>query len=326
MKIAIHSNQFDGRGTGKVPYDYGCALRDFFNYDVVYITSKNKNNYGLERINKEFNTFLYEPSTNPIDKKTQIEDIILKENIDFIYMIKSGENDYITPENCKSGIHCVFTMTQPHGNTYAGVSKWLANYFGKNEYVPHIIKNCKPTENFRKKLGISEDYLVVGRHGGMGTFNIPFVKQAIIDILKHRDDLYFLFLSTEKFIEHERVKFIPWISSEQEIFNFINACDIMLHARMDGETFGLSIGEFSVANKPVLTWSGLNNGVEVIGYNKCHLDILNDKALIYNDYQDLLDILFSIDKSFINEHNWDKYSVEFSPENVIKQFKSVFLI
>ena len=29
----------------------------------------------------------------------------------------------------------------------------------------------------------------------------------------------------------------------------------MIHGRSDGETFGLAVAEFSVANKPVITYS-----------------------------------------------------------------------
>lgn len=325
MKIAIHCNEFDGRGQGKVPYDYGVAIRNFLNHEVVFITANTHNNQGLDIIRKEFECFLYEKETEASSTKYNIEHIISSKKIDFLHMIKSGDNDFLTPQNCYTGIHCVFTMTQPHGNVYAGVSEWLARVYGKLEYVPHIIQNYTPTENIRKKLNITENALIVGRHGGLNTFNIPFVKQAISDILKYRNDIFFIFLSTEKFIDHERVFFIPWVKTEQEKFNFIHSCDIMLHGRMDGETFGLSVAEFSVANKPVLTWNGKQNGCNVHGYSQCHLEILNNKAITYENYQTLMDILLNIDKTFINTYNWDKYSIEFSPQNVINIYNNIFL-
>ena len=35
--------------------------------------------------------------------------------------------------------------------------------------------------------------------------------------------------------------------------SFINTCDCMIHARTDGETFGLAIAEFSTLNKPIIS-------------------------------------------------------------------------
>ena len=55
---------------------------------------------------------------------------------------------------------------------------------------------------------------------------------------------------------------------------FINTCDAMIHARTEGETFGLSIGEFSIKNKPIIT---TNSG-------DCnHLQILKNKCILYSN-------------------------------------------
>ena len=63
---------------------------------------------------------------------------------------------------------------------------------------------------------------------------------------------------------------------------FINTCDVMLHARFDGETFGLAIGEFSTRNKPIIT--------SRIG-NLEHVKILKDKGFYYHDSESLISIL-----------------------------------
>ena len=321
MKIGIHSEQFDGRGTGKAPYDYGVALQEIYGHEPIFITSKHPMNEGLKKINEKFKSVLYE-STDPNGIRDELSRIIDREKLDFLYMVKSGQNDHKTPSNCKTGIHCVFLMTEPHGNVYAGVSEFIAKRFGKTEYVPHIIKNYSPTENLRKKLNIPEDALIIGRCGGFDTFNVEFAKNAVKTILNHRKDLYFIFQSTKNFYEHERVIYLPWVETEQEKFNFIHTCDAMIHARHGGESFGLAIGEFSVANKPVITWSGIN---DTIPHDKNHIAILNDKAIVYNNEQELVDILYNIDKNFISSHNWDKYSDKFSEPMVINKFREVFL-
>ena len=53
---------------------------------------------------------------------------------------------------------------------------------------------------------------------------------------------------------------------------FINSCDVMVHARSIGETFGAAIGEFSSKNKPVITCD--------CGDTE-HIEILSDKGIIY---------------------------------------------
>ena len=58
MKICIHSNQFDGRGTGKTPYDYGVAIRNILGHDVCYMVSSQSKNEGLHRIKKEFPVYM----------------------------------------------------------------------------------------------------------------------------------------------------------------------------------------------------------------------------------------------------------------------------
>ena len=44
--------------------------------------------------------------------------------------------------------------------------------------------------------------------------------------------------NTRKFIEHERVIYLPTTISRNTKSRFINTCNFMIHARKDGETFG----------------------------------------------------------------------------------------
>ena len=319
MKIAIHSNQFDGRGTGKVPLDYGLGLQNLLGHEVVCITSALSKNEGLEVLSRDFKTFTYNKKAgdNPASEVADaINRIIESEKIDFIHMLKAGENDAIHPTGCKVGVHCVFNMAHPHGDVYAGVSEYLAKKHNQTAYVPHIIKNYPPTKDLRSELGIPKDALVFGRHGGSNTFDIPFVYTAINRILNERKDVYFVFLATTPFMKHDRVIFIPWAVEQQDIFNFIHACDIMIHARGAGETFGLAVGEFSVANKPVIT-----NG----GYDKAHVWHLGERAIVYNDEHQLMDIFRQVTREYIQDNDWDVFSQTFSEKTVTEQYKQVFL-
>jgi hypothetical protein len=56
---------------------------------------------------------------------------------------------------------------------------------------------------------------------------------------------------------------------------------------------------------------------------QAHLDILQDKALRFSTYRDLMDILLNFEPD--PNGNWDVYSEPFSPENVMRKFREVFL-
>ena len=96
---------------------------------------------------------------------------------------------------------------------------------------------------------------------------------------------------------------------------FINSCDALIHARSRGETFGLTCGEFAVCKKPIITWNG--------SYEREHLNILKDKAVIYNDQNDLYDILNTFTTT---KYNMDNNGYMFySPQNVMNIFKAIYL-
>ena len=324
MKIAIHSHQLDQRGTGKVPCDYARGLRAHTGHEVVIVTSALSANESLPRVAREFPVLTYDRKIDvhpPGEVRAALEQLVEREGIEFMHLIKYGHDDGITPTNCRTGIHCVFIMSQPHGSVYAGVSATLARKFGRPLHVPHIISGLLPAQDMRRKLGVPADALVVGRHGGLETFDLPFVQAAVREALARRPDLWFTFLSTKKFIEHERVIHLPWVETEQEKFDFIHACDAMLHGRAMGETFGLAVGEFSAANKPVLTWSGRGHA----GYDRAHLDILGSKALQYHQQADLVSLLLKLDRRFLRSISWDVYTQRFSEAAVTRQYQAVFL-
>jgi hypothetical protein len=325
MRIAVHLNQFDGRGTGKAAYDYGNELRNQFGHDVIFVTSARSANPTLPKISQEFRAILYDGSLGKPKDNRHVRNLLSRivddEKIDFMYQMKYGTNDFIAPGNCKTGIHGVFDMSEPHGSVYAGISHYIAAKFGRTAFVPYIVRKFAPSEDFKARLGIPPGATVIGRHGGHETFDIPFVHNAIKTILSQRDDMYFLFVATDRFCDHDRVKFVPWMETGQDIFNFIYACDAMLHARLVGETFGLAVAEFSIANKPVITWTGRGQP----NHDSCHLEVLGDRALVCDAYDDLLELLRKFDRRRVADTDWDRYSSSFNKRDVMRKFNAVFL-
>ncbi len=244
----------------------------------------------------------------------EVEDLIKRENISLLYMIKSGENDGLWSNNCKTVIHSVFQNYQPHGQVYSYVSEWLGRIFN-SPFVPHMIDLPNVDGDLKEELNIPKNSLIFGRYGGSETFNIDFTHQVINDMIKKRDDIYFLFMYTDKFCpDHKQIIHLDGNPDLEYKVKFIQTCDAMIHSRSQGESFGLSCSEFSVKNKPVITFNG--------GRDQAHLEMLGDKCIKYNNYQDL----YNIFNAFIPQVNkdWNAFR-NYDPQTVMNKFKSVFI-
>ena len=328
MKIAFHSYQLGERGTEICLYKYAKYNQEILGNESIIISTSSRPMPSAQRF-KDFPTFVY-PTVWRSDRQNQgLKSLLMKmcdeQKVDAFYAIKGGEDDDFMPTNVKRLAHCVFRMDQPHGDVYAGVCKYLSDKHGSiHPYVYHIIEKEAPdcVEDFREELGIPKDAIVFGRHGGSDTFSLEFVKQCIRDNINLRSDIYFLFLNTNNFINHERVKYIPWTMNEQVKAKFVNTCDAMIHARYDGEIFSLSTAEFSVRNKPIISWKPDN----IPGhYDTGHIWVLKDDAFYYKDGNDLKDILLNISKKDFENKNWNVYGDTYSPKNIMNQFNDVFL-
>tara|TARA_B100001996_G_scaffold64761_1_gene46726 strand:- start:80 stop:1069 length:990 start_codon:yes stop_codon:yes gene_type:complete len=328
MKIAFHSYQLGERGTEICLYKYAKYNREILGNESIIISTSSRPIPCKSRFD-EFETILY-PDVWQGDGKNDslrntLEDICEKNGVDVFYAIKGGEDDGFMPTNTKRLAHCIFRMDEPHGDVYSGVCKYISDkHGGTHPYVHHILEREAPhiEDDFREEFGIPKDALVLGRHGGHDTFSLPFVHSAIDTVLDHRKDLYFVFLNTNKFIEHERVIYLPWTLDEEYKAKFVNTCDGMLHARYDGEIFSLATAEFSIRNKPVITWNPTNPPSH---YDTGHIYVMDEDAIYYKDETQLTQILMDLDKKEINSVEWGQYCNNYTAEKVMKEFKEVYL-
>ena len=315
MKIAFHDNSLSLRGTTVALYDYAYWTREIIGNESIILYNKNHIANNVDVYNKfksQFNVYGY-------DNISEIDSILSKENCDNFLMLKGGKYDGIKSSVCRNLINAISVcgVDDINGDIFAMGSKWLSkitNY--QIPYVPYIVTLPKNEGNLRQELNIPNDALVLGRNGGWETFDLLWVKESIIEVLNKRSDIYFVFQFTEPFIRHERVIFLPGTSNLDEKVLFINTCDAMLHARYIGESFGLSCAEFSIKNKPIITYSE--------SPEKNHIDILGDKGIYYSNKNDILQILLSLDKKHLNSNNWNMYQ-DYTPEKVIEKFKKIYL-
>jgi hypothetical protein len=249
-----------------------------------------------------------------------VESIISKEQIEVLYNQKSGDPDQHLSKICKNAVHAVFTLGI-HGDAFATVSEWLSNTSPSLSipFVPLIVRLDDTSETLHNVLGIPKGAIVFGRHGGYTTFNIDFAQEAVLEAAQKHPDWYFIFLNTAPFrIDLPNLIFLPASTCSSYKTKFINTCDAMIHARLDGETFGLACAEFSIRSKPVITW---------LGGSLAHIAMLKDKGFYYKNKKELKAIFSYIAKNIevIRQANWDAYSTQYNPTAVMEKFDAVFL-
>jgi hypothetical protein len=337
MKILFHSNQLSLRGTEVALFDYAYYNEQLLHNQSVIAIGRNGNHHPLavKKFQERFKVFFY-------DTLEQLQNFADDEKVDIAYYIKAGENDGILLKGIKNCVHVVFKSHDIHGDVYAYVSQWLSQHMshGALPYVPHMVHLPEVQGNLRRELHIPDNAIVFGRYGGSETFDIPFVKRLIYSLAQDRKDIYFLFMNTENFLENKKYFSKRWLNKlvspqlftqkkfENVIFlegsadlvlktKFIQTCDAMLHARLQGESFGVACGEFSICNKPVITCD------DKTIKERSHIEILGKKGIYYSNYKQLENIIRLFQP--MPNNNWDAYSQEYNPVAVMNQFKKVFI-
>jgi len=182
--------------------------------------------------------------------------------------------------------------------------------------VPHIVVPLPVQSGLREELQIPPSAVVFGRHGGSETFDIPFVHLVVRELARARDDLYFVFLGTDRFCEpHPQIIHLEPTSDIARKARFIATCDAMLHARRSGETFGLAVAEFSALGKPILTFGQ--------SHERAHLEILGSGARVYNDPSELTELLWNFKP--MSEPLPSEYAARYAPGVVMKRFQRIFI-
>ncbi len=311
LRIAFHSNQLGLRGTEIAMYDYAHYNEALLlNESIVLVPRTGAHDpRAVERFESRFPLFYY-------DTAVQRDEVLASEGCAALYCIKSGARDRVVSRVAKTLVHCVFDMTEPHGDVYAGVSEYLTREYGNRfPFVPHIVGLPDIRTNLRAALGIPDEAVVFGRHGGFDTFDLDWARATVDRVAAERPDTFFVFLHTQRFCDRKNVLFLDATADVGDKVRFINTCDAMLHARVDGETFGLACAEFSVRNKPVITCASAQS--------TSHLEILAERAILYNDAEELHRILTTFRPA--PDGDWDAYTPRFNSLTVMKAFERVFL-
>jgi hypothetical protein len=322
MNIGFFVRHFTERGTEVAVYDYAKYNEEILNNKsyIICFTQETQKNIGFPIERYSYNKFDSRFQMIEISNISEMSMVIKNYNLSVFYtQTYGGGNDVYQFnnsniwENCKTIKHCVFDTTYPESDFYISISAMLNI---KNNttipVIPYIVDLPINHEDLRSELQIPKEATVFGRHGGMDQFDIAIAHEAIKEYINLDTNCYFLLMNTAKFYEHPRIIYLDRNLDLNYKVKFINTCDVMIHARGMGETFGLAVAEFSVKNKPIIT---CNCG------DLEHIQILGDKAILYNSKEELLDIFKNI-KSIISTHDhWNAYKM-YNPEYVMNLFKT----
>lgn len=248
--------------------------------------------------------------------RDDLESYVRDHYVDTVYTFSGGRRvdlyyfDKRNPESwrlssAKHLTHAVFRNYDPHGDYYLYVSRWLwksslrrfrlrrllmllQRRRSRNKtaigYLPHFtsIHERQIAEvPFLKNLPAGSK--VITRVGGKDQFSDVAAKNAVRKLLSRREDLWFVMVNTEKFIEHPRVVHIQELGSLQ-IANLYRNSHVALNGRRMGESFGYSIIEPLVLGTPVIAPHWSRNPF----MDKNHIEILSGSGLLYTSTSNLV--------------------------------------
>jgi hypothetical protein len=313
--VCFWDNSLSERGTTIALYDYAYYNQTLLGNKSIVLFDLNRpdnNKQVIEKFSKHIEVI-------GVSKWEEVDVILANKGCDVFYVIKYGTPNHQISKVAKTVIHAVFDCSphNKHGDVYASISPWVNGYIKHTPVVPHMVHLpiYPPELTFRKLLNIPEDAIVFGRHGGIEKFNISYVQEIVKRVSNDFPNIYFLFVNTYPFYQSKNVIYLDKIIDLDHKSIFINTCDAMLWGRDDGETFGLSIAEFSILNKPVFA--------NKEGKDKAYIHLLGEKAIWYNK-DTLYTLLTTFDKEYAKSKDWNAYR-NYSPEKVMEIFNNTFL-
>ena len=315
MKVAFHCETLGLRGSENALWDYAEFNETILKNQSLFAVAERpgmEGNPTLARWRARFSVLVYQ-------NRADLERKLQQNKAEVLYMIKPGHYDGLVVPGIRNCVHAMYHTDEFHGDSFAFVSAWLSREATGREdsYVPHFLRRFTSTENLRKSLGIPAGARVFGRHGGVESFNIFFVRRAIVRHAKEHPEDHFVFLNTLPLEDSEKlanIHYLPATPDPQEKGKFLATCDAMIHAQWHGETFGMAPGEFAVLGKPVLTYAGSRV--------RAHLEMLGGGAVLYRNEAEVAELFRSFQPRLIRAEGYEKFA---DPLEVMKKFEEKFL-
>lgn len=187
------------------------------------------------------------------------------------------------------------------------VSQWLLDkspwHEGKGKILFNPIKSPATENDLRAELEIPENAFVLGRISRPDLIDDLFILDVFERLQKtiQTNECYMVILAGSESIkqrakQYTNIKFIEPTIDEVSLSLFYNSLDVLLHHRIDGETFGMNIAEAMIHGKPVVSHlSHVDNaqaellqpkGDDIVGFVAQEHNLDEYLSYITNLYQD----------------------------------------
>jgi hypothetical protein len=286
MKFCFLDWVVDGRGMSQSLYNYALRL----NVDVEILVGKIDNSAresfepsAISRLKKKF-------VVTRFDGLSELTSTVRLRSCNAVYVqhLSAKPQPFvkaIQDGGAKVSFHCMGWCSHRQGDSFATISEWASKRFHQPHYVPLMVNPCLSDSVanrtvFRSSIGVSETDTLVCYLGSKHSFDHNIVRQLFSNVswMSEYPRIHFAFMPRPEWFSqiHWRMHFVPFSTNELSKYEYIKACDGMLHGRSNGESFGMAVAEFASCNKPVITASAQSSGG---GYETAHLEHLKSKAL-----------------------------------------------
>ena len=177
----------------------------------------------------------------------------------FVQAVECLPNNVYCVETSVFGRPCNSDYLKRLSTVYV-VSQWLLKkspiYGEKAKVLYNPIKAPANSESLREQLNIPKDAFVMGRISRPDLLDDEFILNVMSKL--NNPLIYLLVLAgsdlvRDKAKQYSNIKLLEPTTDEQVLSKFYNTLDLLLHYRVDGETFGMNIAEAMIHGKPVVS-------------------------------------------------------------------------
>lgn len=234
--------------------DSKTRLPDFIEsigHNNIFIGNKNKFKEVTQRVQPDiihFNRGKWEPFYINLAKSCNNSTALIETNI----------FGYPAPDNYIAKLNNIYFVS----NWLLKKSDWCVNKC-KVLYNP-IKKPCNRT-SIRQNYGIPDNAFVFGRISRPDLTDDSFILDVFERIKNKHNNTHLIILAGSEIMReaahnNPSIKLINATTDENILSNFYNSIDVLLHHRIDGETFGMNIAEAMIHGKPVIShFSNIDN-------------------------------------------------------------------
>lgn len=325
-QMIFHTNEMSYRGVPGSVYDYAVAFEEYACGVAHYASFDGPSATSYDKVAARFPGRLH--FAREAVSTQDMAALVRRHKIDTVYTQQYGlverTSFAVNESETKLLMHAVFSAAQPHGYGYAAISDVVERSKQHPDVptVPYIAKldgAYADAPSLRGDLGIPDNATVICRHGGEPSFNVMEARYALCSFIMERPDAWVLSLGMHRHDCDTRPPRIVYLDASSDMLykrRFLNSCDACVHARKEGETFGLAVAECSLAGLPVITYKYAPRTADN------HLRILGPHAKLYSDSRSLLDILRSFDRVAVraNATLYRGLYAGFTPRSVMLTF------